>query len=199
MSAEVVMEFFNNLTNDWRVAILSTLLFVIYIAFLISRIINIKHHYTAEFMEFAEDILYKIERGSMKAFTPLWFEYTDTEGCKQCIHPSGSFYGSLHSSLFTGTLQRIKTARHRNGFHSKNEDELRIYAEKLGARLRNQSQSDMVSHSKGLGKLIEDSNDSRYSENDGVEALMKILCEAIRLKKLETKDILITIFWWKGH
>jgi len=181
------------------VSILISVLFTIYIAFMVSRIINIKHKHTADFMEKAEDVLYSIESSSELAFFGIWSSATDyhnNDDCKTCIHPLGSFYGTLHNSLFIGTLQRIKTARHKNGFYRMSEEEYIKYLRDLGRRLRNKSQYDMKKMSKGLGLLIEKTNDMRFSEEDGISKLREIMDEAKILHKKETKEIFKTIFFF---
>lgn len=202
-----ITEFFQTITEFVQVAndnvwfsLLFMLGFTIYMAFLVSRIINIKHENTAEFMNKVEDVVYGIEGRSSSLWVGIWKsaeKYHQVAECRDCIHPIGSFTGTLHSALFLGTVQRIKSARRRIKWHKLSQHEYDVELEKLGSRLRNQSQYDLRTFSRGQGELIEETNDQRYSKEHSLRDLREIMDEAIRLDKKEKKQIIKTIFWWK--
>ena len=185
--------------NVWA-SIALTLMFVIYIGWMVSKIINIKHSFMADSLDKAESVLYNVEKGSDAKWKPIWRRATDFhsgDNCVDCIHPLGSFNGTLHHSLFDGTLNRIKRVIHKGKVFSMDALEYEKFLQDFGATIRDKSQWDISRNSKGLGVLIERTNDERFPSEAGVEKVREIFDEVRLLKKKETKDIWRTIFFWK--
>ena len=187
--------------NVWF-SIVCSIVFAVAIAFMVSRIINIKHKYRAKLKEKLNDVLFCIESDSELSFEPIWSSAVDfhqNDDCRRCIHPLGSFFGTLHESLFKGTYQMLLTAIHDFDFNKDHsEADYNKYLTELGIRIRNKSQYRMKLTSKGLGRLIENSNDQRFSESSSIAKLREVMNEARILLKEEKREIWKTILLpWK--
>ena len=182
--------------NVWF-SILCSIVFAVAIAFMVSRIVNIKHKYRAKLKEKLNDVLFCIESDSEVEFEPIWKRaeyYHHNNDCASCIHPLGSFFGTLHDSLFKGTYQMLLTEIHEFDFSKKySEADYAKKIEDLAIRIRNKSQYRMKQTSKGLGKLIESTNDVRFSESSSVDKMREVFSYASELKKEEKAEMLKTI------
>ncbi len=183
-------------------SIVGIVVFVVILAFLISRVFNIKHKFRDRIKLKINSVLYGAESESEISFEPIWNnakEYHKNADCPRCIHPLGSFFGTLHGSLFTGTFQMILTAVYEFDYRAKiSEADYTDYLHNLAVLIKNKSQYRMKLTSKGLGRLIESTNNERFSDTDSIAKLKEIMDEARKLKKKENAEIWKTIFFpWK--
>ncbi|MHA1169007.1 MAG: hypothetical protein ACTSRU_14355 [Candidatus Hodarchaeales archaeon] len=187
--------------NEWFSIALS-ITFAVAIAFMISRIINIKHKYRAKLKEKINDALYYVESDTELSFKPVWNDSSEehaNDDCGGCIHPVGSFFGTLHEGLFKGAYQMLLTAVHEFEFKKEySEAEYTKFLTELGIRIRNKSQYRMKQNSKGLGRVIENSDTNLFSQSLFIDKLREVMDEARVLKRDETREIWKTIILpWK--
>ncbi len=161
------------------------------------KIQDIKRSYNSDFDQFVEEELREIRISSVARFLGFWKCQNDVEGeCIDCIHPHGSFIGTIKLSL-RSTKEKIVHLRFQNHFHKLNSVDLEAFARVAARRIRGASQDYMVANSVGLGKLIYATQEERYAEEEAVKVMIKILTYSQQLRRDETKEILSLVTGYK--
>lgn len=189
-----VIQILDRLTVNQVTTFLVVTLLMVYFLFLGYRIYKIHQYYTSVFMEFVEDELYSIHRLSSERVRQL---IKDTEWSESPFFMV-AYKGVLHTALFMRTKTRIKRMHQQNGYHHLTGDDLKQYKIKMGKRLKNKNQSDMLSLSENLYDFIDSTHHVRFSYNESIETISRIIDEDIRLDKLKKKAIFKAIFF-KGE
>lgn len=193
MLTEILGNNMATLQNLYQVVTSSPLFLMLILAvavIMFNRITDIRHYYTEKFMRFTNKELRDIRIESVERFKTYLKDNNKfvSDVCLDCIHPQGSFIGSVRISL-AETSHAIKAIRYKNHFHKLQGDELDEFVRVELKSLLADSQDSMVSNSVGLGGEIYSSNNQRFSEDEGFVVLLRILKYSQKLKKQENKEI----------
>ncbi len=198
MPEEEVLTLTNTLleraTDNALIAVLvGCLLAVLFGVYVISRvyvIMEIRSRNTAKVMSLIEAEFHIVSRDSQEKFKKIWLKRFSLNKCKKCLHPRDSFYGNVQYNLLHKTLNRIKQRWHENHLLSMSESDIKKESVDLGKKLRSQNQHGMEHFASGsLYSILNGTHDERFSENQTIDLMEKILRIMIEQKSVERSEI----------
>lgn len=171
---------------------------LIYAFWVFNLIIDKKHYYTARFMSFAEVELQRMNDKVMKRVRKEYKEFIKENPayCQICQHPIAEFQLALRIST-KEILHDLKMARHKNGYHNKDEKWVENYCRILSRKLHTKSQQTIRINAPGLHSFLDKSDNKRFTEEEAYQLTLKIIKEDIVLHRLERRDILGVVLIFK--
>ena len=160
---------------------------------LFSEINDIKNKHQARLWEYVYDILTEVEYKSYKVAEKILENSQGTVCNINCgVDPKAAqltmFASILEKTLYIDIFEKLKTAVRINGFHDMGEHELNDYIQEKAKILLNYSRKKLDSKSSNY-PLLKGTEEQRFTAEDTVLALTRIIKKAIEIKDEEVEEI----------